>query len=106
MLRTFQTPLVLTYLLTYFTNSSSSESSNFQPCFPSISGSYHERLSDILKKNVCRYCSKVFPAPLSLARHETTHTSDRPFVCNNCGRTFKTKGVLKTHMITHMNKKD
>ena len=68
----------------------------------------------------CDQCGKRFPTPLllkqhkkecgkrfnqthHLQRHSLIHSAERPFKCDNCDWTFKTKGSLKRHVLTHNN---
>ncbi len=45
----------------------------------------------------CRYCDKQFQRREHLVRHERTHTSERPFVCQ-CGQCFTRQDLLKRHV--------
>ena len=41
--------------------------------------------------------------PLKL--HQKTHTAEKVFNCEICGKSFSRKDYLKTHMITHTGEK-
>eukprot|EP01083_Nonionella_stella_P130949 397560_1 len=50
------------------------------------------------KKNLCKICGKYFKR---LTRHMVVHTDVRPFKCDVCDKTFKSRGCLTTHKHTH-----
>lgn len=60
--------------------------------------------ADSKRRNICRYCQKIFPAPSLLQRHERTHTGEKPYHCQVCGRGFALKGGLKSHQVIHISK--
>ncbi|XP_026166539.1 zinc finger protein 770 [Mastacembelus armatus] len=50
----------------------------------------------------CHTCLKCFPSPSKLQRHIMTHTGQRPFGCNMCGKRFRQKTHLRVHCCTHL----
>ncbi|XP_071353963.1 zinc finger protein 770 [Trachinotus anak] len=50
----------------------------------------------------CHTCSKCFPSGSKLQRHLLTHTGQRPFGCEMCGKRFRQKTHLRVHCRTHL----
>lgn len=50
----------------------------------------------------CRACLKCFPSASKLQRHTMTHTGQRPFGCEMCGKRFRQKTHLRVHCRTHL----
>lgn len=50
-----------------------------------------------LHKNQCSHCNKNFTSKSDLDKHVRVHTNQRPYVCLDCGQTFKQLGSFKGH---------
>ncbi|XP_030756932.1 uncharacterized protein LOC115882826 [Sitophilus oryzae] len=57
-------------------------------------------------KYVCTYCNLVCSKPSVLQKHIRAHTNERPYPCNSCGFSFKTRSNLYKHCRsrTHANR--
>lgn len=51
----------------------------------------------------CTYCDQTFTEIPQLASHVQSHMA--LFTCEVCGKSFKQKGTLKTHMIVHQKER-
>ena len=49
-------------------------------------------------RHICNVCNRECPSKHKLRRHLSTHSEDRPFACQVCGRTFKWTGYLQKHI--------
>lgn len=60
-----------------------------------------------LKKTIpCPYCKKLFRTTRMVSVHIAfVHTSQRPFVCEECGKLFATSSCLNQHHITHIKER-
>ena len=52
------------------------------------------------QKRVCHVCGRECPSKHKLKRHLSTHSEERPFSCQLCGRNFKWTEYLAKHMRT------
>ncbi|XP_043262762.1 uncharacterized protein LOC122403346 isoform X1 [Colletes gigas] len=57
-------------------------------------------------RSVCGICNKVFNKPSQLRLHINIHYFERPFRCESCAVSFRTKGHLTKHerSVSHHNK--
>ncbi|XP_039696119.1 zinc finger protein with KRAB and SCAN domains 2 [Pteropus medius] len=53
----------------------------------------------------CRVCGKCFGRSRSLARHQRTHTGDKPFRCLDCGQSFNDSSNFGAHQRAHAGEK-
>lgn len=52
-------------------------------------------------KNVCDVCEKHFDSQYDLKVHIRTHTKEKPYMCERCGKTFAVSYRLKEHQKLH-----
>ncbi|KAI5917620.1 hypothetical protein F4810DRAFT_695618 [Camillea tinctor] len=49
----------------------------------------------------CAYCDRVFTKVEHLKRHQRSHTGEKPYKCDICGRSYARSDVLFRHFQTH-----
>ncbi|XP_054269603.1 transcription factor HIVEP3-like [Macrosteles quadrilineatus] len=84
--------------------SSNKPQAEFLPPSSGPSPSYVSILED--GRSMCNICNKVFSKPSQLRLHVNIHYFERPFRCEACAVSFRTKGHLQKHQrsLSHLNK--
>ncbi|XP_047655797.1 zinc finger protein 335 isoform X4 [Tachysurus fulvidraco] len=51
----------------------------------------------------CPICHRVYPMQKRLTQHMKTHSSEKPHMCDKCGKSFKKRYTFKMHLLTHIH---
>lgn len=56
------------------------------------------------KRYLCEQCGKMFKTLLSLKVHQRLHTGQKPYSCDQCGQSFAQLVHLQVHQFGHSGK--
>ncbi|XP_041661854.1 zinc finger protein 721-like [Cheilinus undulatus] len=72
-----------------------------QPSLKSVENSDHARETTQKTSQSCSECGKTFKTKWLLKQHMRIHTGEKPFSCSVCSKRFNVKGSLTKHMTRH-----
>ncbi|XP_066499355.1 uncharacterized protein [Hoplias malabaricus] len=64
-----------------------------------------KRKTDVIQKVSefpCPICHRVYPMQKRLTQHMKTHSTEKPHMCDKCGKSFKKRYTFKMHLLTHI----
>ncbi|CAL8368404.1 unnamed protein product [Lota lota] len=50
----------------------------------------------------CPICHRIYPMQKRLTQHMKTHSTEKPHMCDKCGKSFKKRYTFKMHLLTHI----
>ncbi|XP_044741945.1 zinc finger protein 675-like isoform X2 [Chrysoperla carnea] len=53
------------------------------------------------KEYKCEFCEKVFSTSFRLSTHRRLHTQEKPYICQDCGKSWIDKSSLTKHIDAH-----
>ncbi|KAM4034003.1 zinc finger protein 335 isoform 2-T2 [Anomaloglossus baeobatrachus] len=60
----------------------------------------------MIAKNIsypCPVCNRVYTMQKRLTQHLKTHSTEKPHMCDKCGKAFKKRYTFKNHLLTHLH---
>ncbi|XP_075702991.1 zinc finger protein 335 isoform X2 [Rhinoderma darwinii] len=51
----------------------------------------------------CPVCNRVYTMQKRLTQHMKTHSTEKPHMCDKCGKAFKKRYTFKNHLLTHLH---
>lgn len=70
----------------------------------SLTAHINTRHLNLVNTAKCDVCGKVLASERSLRFHMTIHTGEKPHSCNDCQKSFPTRGELNKHIRIHQAK--